>query len=673
MKRLLPKLIVALLILAPLSYFVFTLLFFQPFEGEMRALQELVPKDVDYYVRKVNLTSDFTHFPVPRLYEQLSATREWKGFAESPTARALFGADDLDRQFRTLKEQLDPIPLDLLDDWLGRDMAFVGRLGRGGVPTWCVLGRASFKAKLCFEALTYALVRKLIKLPGEWEATTGFYRLFVPDAKQSFFLMRRQDVIAVGSDQQLMADIAETVDSDGSSSLGYVGTFNESVVQKRQTGDPVFDVFADLKRLFSYAQVTGITTTEASSYILKGIAQILDPRFVTDVAGVVDLNDNPIAKLRLQLDSKLIKEAKSGFYEGGMLPLQEGFQVLGNTFPERDLVAAGMLKCNVRQMLLLFEKSMDQDSRTLLGDLVREMARYTPAFNCSGTVDLVDRYLDPIVKDTVYFALRKPQTFKDPLTDKETIPYPWPSIALLFELEDQGPFDVLNEAIKNAQQQLKFKRMYDTRPYQQEGRPDLVFREARVEEALEIESICWGIIEDVDKKYLLVTTSTDLYSGILGLRYGLRPRNGVGTSATFRLGKPLLEEQKFANLFSLVDFQAVRKVVNDIVDHLARQQAAPDWTAERAKAQEEIVRTRYPRYRDQPLPPSVEQEVKQEVEQRMIELDTRYKTEVAPKEAEKSKANLAWLDLLRGAALTLRVNEGNMDLNTILNTAATGR
>jgi hypothetical protein len=43
---------------------------------------------------------------------------------------------------------------------------------------------------------------------------------------------------------------------------------------------------------------------------------------------------------------------------------------------------------------------------------------------------------------------------------------------------------------------------------------------------------------------------------------------------------------------------------------------------------------------------------------------------VAPREAERKRANLTWLDLLQNFAVTMRVNEGNVDLNLILSTAA---
>jgi hypothetical protein len=409
-------------------------------------------------------------------------------------------------------------------------------------------------------------------------------------------------------------------------------------------------------------------TDDASSYVTKAVARILDPRFVTQAAGLMDLSDNPTLSLRLILDSAAIKEAKTGFFEGGTLPLQEGFQVLANTFPEKSTIATGMLKCNVRQMLLLFERSMDEDTRKLLGDLMRDMTRYAPDFTCSGTVDLIDRYLDPLVKDTVYFCFAEPKFFLDPLTNKETAPHPWPLVAFLFELDNEGPFDVLEKAIIAAQKQLKIEKIFEVQPYK-DTRPELKFKEAKVQEELEIESICWGVINDVDKKYFLITTSTDFFTRIMTMRY-FGQHGGIGTSATFRIGKALLDEQRFANLFAIVDFTGVRKVASAIVNYLALQETVPDWTTERARARDEIVRTRYAEYQNRPLPPDTEESVKKLIEQRMQELDHKYKTEVAPHEAERKRAALAGLDLLRNMALTMRVNEGNLDLNLILSTAA---
>jgi hypothetical protein len=180
----------------------------------------------------------------------------------------------------------------------------------------------------------------------------------------------------------------------------------------------------------------------------------------------------------------------------------------------------------------------------------------------------------------------------------------------------------------------------------------------------------------VDKNYLLVTTSSDLFLGILNMRYGLgRARHGIGTSSTFRTGGELLND-RFANLFAMVNFAGVRRVAIEVASHIALQSTVPDWTTERAKARDEIVREKFSQYQGRPLPPDVEEQVKTQVERRMLELDHKYKTEIAPKEAEKTRERLSWLDLLRSAALTVRINPENrsfMDLNVVLGTAAYGR
>ena len=67
------RLALALVIAVPVLYFIFTKVFFDPFEGSQPVFAVLVPRDVDLYAQRARLDTDLAGMR-PRLWDRLLAT-----------------------------------------------------------------------------------------------------------------------------------------------------------------------------------------------------------------------------------------------------------------------------------------------------------------------------------------------------------------------------------------------------------------------------------------------------------------------------------------------------------------------------------------------------------------------------------------------------------------------
>jgi hypothetical protein len=143
--RLLRILLAVGLVLLFAGYFAFSTFLFSPTEGDYEFdLATLVPRDIDYYVAKGSLASDFSDFPTLKSAEEISQTRAWLAFEGSGDWTKLkreLGIEDALARLDEIKSNLHG--MSLLSIFGGRDVAIAG-YAKGGDATqwdWAVYGR----------------------------------------------------------------------------------------------------------------------------------------------------------------------------------------------------------------------------------------------------------------------------------------------------------------------------------------------------------------------------------------------------------------------------------------------------------------------------------------------------------------------------------------------------
>ena len=241
--RLLSRTGIVLAIALPLLYFAFTKLLFNPFEDSQPPFPVLVPRDVEVFLHRERLDSDFDAFPRPRLYERLVRSHEWKELQQTGWFKGLGWPTQLEATFGEIEQGAEQVPLDPLADLLGREVAVVGRwepaaaggdegggegrgegggdggVGGGAGPKLRVaaLMRISDWTKLQVEALDFDLVLhralpEAVRTTVEDPDSPGvsWRRLELP-GQEPIFYARELDLLVAGQDETLVRDVLRIV------------------------------------------------------------------------------------------------------------------------------------------------------------------------------------------------------------------------------------------------------------------------------------------------------------------------------------------------------------------------------------------------------------------------------------------------------------------------------
>src|SRR5687767_6926464 len=93
-----------------LSAVVLLLLFivafvFNPFEGSLPNMRDVVPRNIDVFLRKERLAEDFAEFPEPLFWQELSESRNFRDFARTPLHRQW--SAEVSRTARELRQVTD--------------------------------------------------------------------------------------------------------------------------------------------------------------------------------------------------------------------------------------------------------------------------------------------------------------------------------------------------------------------------------------------------------------------------------------------------------------------------------------------------------------------------------------------------------------------------------------
>ena len=311
MKKKVKRFFLVLVFLVPLLYFAFTVLFFSPFEEPFGPVEYVIPRDVDFFLSKSELTDDFADFPRPRFYVDLKVNREWREFSESSLFKDITGGRDPDERISEIQDALRDVPVDPLADVLGRQVAVAGTFDFDSdeMPlSYLVFFRGSWKAKLFYELLTWDILRGLAPDPLISESRVdfdprGFIALNLPDDR-TFFLKRSADLIVVGNDQALMEQVAELVSLGKDSidsidlSLGGSDAYREKIMGVSHEDRDLIDFHVNLDKFFEGVRFDDAWKENTVDFSVMTAMDIFDPDFFRDLTGTVSLEASPSINAR---------------------------------------------------------------------------------------------------------------------------------------------------------------------------------------------------------------------------------------------------------------------------------------------------------------------------------------------------------------------------------------
>ena len=458
-------------VLASMTIFVFN-----PFEGSLPDVRYAAPRDVDFFMRKVDLSHDFADFPEPWFWEELRLHPDWAGIKRGPTHAKLNGRGEITQALEQLRDQVEAIAeqtsghFQLLDDVLGQEVQVAGRLPRQGVgrTAWCAYARVTWRAKFAWGLLDYGAVREQLRQNGlhvirdgelfkiqpigqarpregaQLQPDGSHYDLTSTGGGDAMYAARHLDCLMLGNDRDLVQRSWELA-----AGIGNAESFGGSPNYQDGVRGP----------LMQWEDVTGVAANALEFYVKPG--QLFAMPEVTfddnwpNADDPDDMNSRVMAAF-LNLGSWLGLTGSLVFEEGSMsllanvelnqnehTPFQEKFF---RTESQRrsdwldpflrmvptDACAVAAMRMPAGEFMHEMYAAMDEASKALFNEALDKTGKFHSVPN------LID-HLDPAFRPRTGFVFRKNRPDPDP-NSKIIVaaPSPMPQVAWVFWLRDGG-------------------------------------------------------------------------------------------------------------------------------------------------------------------------------------------------------------------------------------------
>jgi len=458
----------ALIILAfavGLSYFAFTMLLFDPFEGSYMdsfegkpvALEYVVPRNVDFFAHKRALESDFevSEFPVPEVWDEIRLSKNWQRFQRTSLYQQLEADLALSGKLDQFREATEELPLlHPLHDLIGQDALVFGRLKGRGYEETEVAGvfLCSAMAKLAYEVAGSGFLRSLFGLPLEVEEQPGGIRRIAFEGGGEVYVYRHKDLLLAGSGPLLMKEMVLLLDMGRERSLGWARRYHSTVAQDvsefagmASAAPTVFEdidkrvqLHFNLPTMFSLTQGDELFLEDRAQVSRWMLGRVFNPRYFDEIT--LDLGFGETLDLRgmIGFDKEQAEAAEIGFYNQHTFQLRETMDRVASLVPEQTwfLMAA---RLDLRKFLPTLVRGLtetDPAARELLDELIAAIRRHRPDFQAGDAMEAA-RHLGSILGNEVVVALLRDEYFGAPES-------PDPLLAIFLQVTDRGPdFDAL--------------------------------------------------------------------------------------------------------------------------------------------------------------------------------------------------------------------------------------
>lgn len=471
MKKATRKFLFVLAFVVGISYFAFTVMFFDPFEesfldgyeGSAVAIEYVAPKNVDYFVHKRGLEEDFRpeEFPVPAAWDSVRLSRPWQRFTRTSLHAELATSLGVSERVREVREALADVPiLDPVTDLLGQDLAVFGRVaGRGFTESeMCVIAAGTRTAKLAYEAAGQGWLRGLLSIPIEMEEDENGVRHLTLQDGTSLYLFRHAELFVISTGPLLVKEVIDLI-GDREKSLGYSRSYHATVAQdvdewagmrrnrqevtEQEVGERV-QLYGNLQTLFSRTEADERFLEprgQVSRYIL---GRMFNPRYFE--TATIDLGFGNTLDLRgnIVFNKEAASQAESGFYDRKTFELKKAMDGAAALLPADTffVMAARIDPGQFLPSLIRGLEETDPAAKALLDDLIQKIRKFRPDFRPGSSMEAVRAIASMLGQDIVVAMVR--DTYYGSPTS------PTPIVAIFLTVDDRGPsFDVLDRAQGN--------------------------------------------------------------------------------------------------------------------------------------------------------------------------------------------------------------------------------
>ena len=592
---------IGLLVVLFALWFGFTTFFFNPLEDDYEYdVSTLVPRNVDFYLSKADLGRDLDSDLELAIREDLEASQRYQALKKVPLFADLVGRIDAEAIRAEVRAGLAGLPVQVnpLTVFGGRDLAVAGYFDQGaaGGMRWAAYGRTNWMGKLGVALLGYP---GLIDLEGQGmtveevadpeakEQGRIAYLLRGGQLQEPLYVHRLLDVIVVGNDLALFQALPSLARQRGQDSFCLSARYEDHINKTDRSGDEL-ELFLDYRALAEARGYTGRwPDLKAEEFAPAFAARFFQTGSINDVIGKVTFGRVLGLEMHATLSSELLTPVQKKLYRQRGLAKETILRDVASLVPPD----AGLFACGVGDVGDLLRealKSAEDALVTNLEDLVRSVWSYADAH------PLIDD-LDAAFADRFAFCMvdhdYQPKA-DDPPPDGVVVPA-W---ALVLWVEDEGRVRGLRETVQANQGSFLIQGL-------EPGTPGVFFH--KVSGGAQLYEYFSPMISGTGMIAEVVDTTTGGATLIVSNHWALVEEMLLVHRQGEANGYPQLAElstfrtQLNAGLASpslvlWLNPRAMDKTLRGMAERWAADKVQIDWSIERPRIEQKVVKERMP-------------------------------------------------------------------------------
>jgi hypothetical protein len=322
-RRLLRYSLIGLVLLLLGGLWGFSFFFFNPFEGGYEyPIASLVPREVDFYAAKNELSRDFDPFPRLAFQDEFERSPAGKAVLELGVRDVVAGwkIDATLAELDAVLAQL-PVRVDPLGIFGGKALAVAGHLA-GPDPAnarWAVYGRTSWIGKLAVELVAGGWIdlteQGLTVKAFEQEGKTIGVEIGGGRLQRPIFLARIQDVVIVSTEGALLAAAEALEATRGQDSLDRSAKYTDNIVRTARPGDEL-ELYLDQRALAENLGLGGTWPNSRSNDLATAlVARLFQLGALRELIGTLDFAEVVSLDLVGELSSNVLSPFQTRLYD----------------------------------------------------------------------------------------------------------------------------------------------------------------------------------------------------------------------------------------------------------------------------------------------------------------------------------------------------------------------
>ncbi len=449
---------------------------FNPLEGSLRDMRDVVPRDVDFFLRKVDLASDFAPdaFPEPHFWRELRQQPAWaQRVVPGPTYRALDGRGQVARALEEVREQVRQVRdqsrglLDPLADALGVEVEVAGRFGapaQGGTK-WCAYARVRWPVRALWGCLRYGFAQERLRRGGIAVRADDDLFAIEPAGGPALWAARWLDCAMVGNDRALVQRSYELAAGIGDpDSFGGSASYRDGVERRVQEWEQntelranALEFFVRTDRLLALPSVTFDDRwpdrnhpTDMNSRVL---ARFFNLQSWLSLSGALVFEEAALSLLAdVELNQNKHERFQQQFFQTESQPRSEWLASFLRMVPA-SACACAALRMPAGEFLDEMFASLTQAEQDLVNDGLRSTGQFQTAR------ELIQK-LGPNLLDRTGFVFRK-NTPDAEIEVADTSPVPQAAWVFWMRKENRPQIAELVDLITRYREPLGFTNAYD--------------------------------------------------------------------------------------------------------------------------------------------------------------------------------------------------------------------